>query len=223
MGQNVWEGNKSVIHRQRRRAELVGSFLKRSGRKTLLDIGSAKGFVTNMLSTPGAKIFGVEINLEYIEIAKQKVPNAEFINASIEYLPFKQNSFDAVCILEVLEHLPSEMQIKGIAQAEYVLGKSGSLIISIPYKENIIKTRCIHCGKITPLYGHLHSMQEDYITSRIPKNSNLQLAKKYLMPNVPIVSCKSIFEYLPLPLWLLTNDILGMVKKGYWIVLHYER
>src|SRR5687767_14804681 len=105
MSQNLWEGNRVARHRQRRRAELVRSLLKRSGGKTILDIGSAEGFATSFFSDAGAKICGVEIDLEYIKIAKQKVPEAEFINASIEHLPFKNSSFDAVCILEVLEHL----------------------------------------------------------------------------------------------------------------------
>ncbi|MPZ07596.1 MAG: methyltransferase domain-containing protein [Nitrososphaeraceae archaeon] len=223
MGQNVWQGDKIVIHKQRRRAELVRSFLKRSGRKTLLDIGSAKGFVTSILSSGVAMTYGIEIDMEYIKVAKQKVPNSEFINASMEYLPFKDRSFDAVCILEVLEHLPAEIQKKGIAEAEQVLKDKGSLIISIPYKENIIRTKCIHCGKITPLYGHLHSMEEEYITSKLPRSSHFLLVKKYRLPNIQVISCKTIFEPLPLRLWLLVNDILGLAKKGYWIVLHYER
>lgn len=223
MGQYVWEGNRTTIHKQRRRAELIRSFLERSRRKTLLDIGSAKGFVTSILSSKGTRAIGIEIDVDYIKIAKQKVPDSEFVNASIEYIPFKDGTFDAVCLLEVLEHLPAELQTKGISEAIRVLRAKSSLIISIPYKENIIKTKCIHCGKVTPLYGHLHSMGEEYIKSKIPSSSNFSLAKKYRLPNIQLISCKPIFGLLPFRVWLLLNHALGLAKKGYWMVLHFER
>lgn len=223
MSQNIWEGNRVGRHRQRRRAELVSSLLKRSGRKTILDIGSAEGFETSFISGTGANVCGVEIDLNYINIAKQRVPEADFINASVEYLPFKNCSFDAACILEVLEHLPADTQTKGLIEVENVVKDKGSLIISIPYKENIIKTKCINCYKLTPLYGHLHSMDDDYITSRLPSGSRFSLASKHRLPNIQLISCKTFFEPLPLNLWLLMNTVLGLVKKGYWIVLHYNR
>jgi len=32
--------------------------------------------------------------------------------------------------------------------------------VTVPYREEIIQTVCIHCAKLTPLYGHLRSYTE---------------------------------------------------------------
>jgi SAM-dependent methyltransferase len=209
--------------RQRRRAELVRSLLRKQQVKTVLDIGCAEGYATSFFSSATTRVCGVEIDIDYLKVAKRKVVNADFINASIEKLPFRKDCFEAVCILEVLEHIPSDVQEKGLTEANYVLKNKGSLVISVPYRENIIRTKCIHCGKITPLYGHLNSIDEVYVSSKLPPYANFLLSKKYSLPNIEMISCKSVFGHFPLRLWMLVNNVLGLIRKGYWIVLFYSK
>jgi 2-polyprenyl-3-methyl-5-hydroxy-6-metoxy-1,4-benzoquinol methylase len=45
--------------------------------------------------------------------------------------------FDSVIILEVLEHLFRDMQVKGLFETIRVLKKDESLFISVSYKEPI--------------------------------------------------------------------------------------
>jgi SAM-dependent methyltransferase len=223
VSQNIWTGPRVVKHRQRRRAELVTSYLRRSNIKIILDIGCAEGYATSFFSSLNAVTCAIEIDLQYIRIAKKYVKKVDFVNASIEFLPFRTQTFDAVCILEVLEHLPSDLQLRGLQEADRILKQPGSLIISIPHLENIIRTKCIHCGELTPLYGHLHSMDESFIAARLPNSQKFALQKKYRLPNIQMISCRGVFETLPLRMWLLLNDILGLARKGYWIVLDYTK
>jgi ubiquinone/menaquinone biosynthesis C-methylase UbiE len=223
LSQNIWEQKGSLIHRQRRRAELVSSILKRQQPRRILDIGCAEGYATSYFSGINVRVCGIEIEMENLKLAKKKVKNADFINASIEYLPFRNKCFEAICILEVLEHLPSEIQQKGLSEANYVLSNHGLLIISVPYKENIIHTKCIHCGKMTPLYGHLHSIDETFVSSKLPSDPKFLLTQRYGLPNLEIISCKPMFEPLPLRLWLVVNKVLGFVGKGYWMLLVYSK
>jgi SAM-dependent methyltransferase len=220
LSQNIWEAKGHLKQRQRRRAELVHFLLKRQMVKTLLDVGCAEGYATSFFSSTTPTVCGIEIDINNLRIAKK---NAEFINASIENLPFRGDSFEAVCILEVLEHVPDEIQQKGLGEANYVLKNNGPLIISVPYKENIIHTKCVHCGQMTPLYGHLHSIDETYMISKLPSYPNFSLTKKYRLPNVEMISCISAFERFPLHLWMLVNKVLGIIRKGYWIVMLFSK
>ena len=40
------------------------------------------------------------------------------------------------------------------------------VIVTVPYRENIVQSVCIHCGKLTPLYGHLHVFTEKTFPTR---------------------------------------------------------
>ncbi|RLG44583.1 MAG: hypothetical protein DRN92_07750 [Thermoproteota archaeon] len=62
-------------------------------------------------------------------------------------------------------------------------------------------------------------MDEHKVTELLP--SCYRLTKKKHMPNVGILSCLNIFQPLPLELWILINDFLGVIRKGYWIILKY--
>lgn len=55
--------------------------------------------------------------------------------------------------LEVLEHIPEWQDV-----LRAMLGLANKIVlVTVPYKERIRQTVCIHCGKLTPLYGHLHT------------------------------------------------------------------
>lgn len=58
--------------------------------------------------------------------------------------------------LETLEHIPDW---KSVLQKLIDCTRT-RLVVSVPYRERITKTICIHCAKETPLYGHLHVFNE---------------------------------------------------------------
>ncbi|ALI36780.1 putative S-adenosylmethionine-dependent methyltransferase [Candidatus Nitrosocosmicus oleophilus] len=221
MRQNLWDNKGIALNRQIRRSQVVKKSLDRNS-TMLLDIGCAEGFTTNFIKNIAETVIGLELNFEYLKIAIKKVTTVHFLNASIEFLPFREKTFDAVTILEVLEHLPTQLQVDGLREASRVLQSTGTLIISVPYKEQRTFTTCIHCNKDTPLYGHLHSLDEDMIGSILP-NRLFEPVKKYYLPHLEMISCLNIFRFLPLSAWLKINNILGKfnVMRGYWIVLKY--
>ena len=140
--QNIWELKGSLLIRQIRRAQLVKNMLKQFKIKLILDVGCAEGFVTSFLSQLSADVVGIDIE-EDIRFAKDKVKNASFIRASITHLPFRDQVFEAITLLEVLEHLQDQTIKEGIKELDRVLKSGGILIISVPYKEEITFTRCI--------------------------------------------------------------------------------
>jgi len=210
-------------HKQRRRAEVTRMLLNARNGDLVLDVGCSEGFVDSFLVKGVGLLVGVDTNPESISVAKSKVtqPNICFVLADIVSLPFKSNCFNKVALLEVLEHLPRETQEAGISEVDRILKREGILVISVPHKEQITYTRCIHCGKLTPLWGHLHVMNEQKVTNLLPLHYVL-LKKKYL-PNLEFILAASIFEKLPLGIWLILNDMFRKIRKGYWILLKYRK
>jgi hypothetical protein len=124
-------------------------------------------------------------------------------------------------VLEVLEHLPTDLQKKLCREIDMSLKKGGTIIITVPYKEQITYMRCIYCGKMTPLWGHLHSMDEKKVSQLLPRQYAFIASCHF--PNVEIVSASTIFQHLPFRFWLLLNNLLGRIRKGYWILLKYRK
>lgn len=85
--------------------------------KVILDAGCGTGFKSLVLATanPGAKIVGIDLSKEAVDLARQRLQfygfeNAEFIVASIEALPALGMEFDYINCDEVLYLLPDIAQ-----------------------------------------------------------------------------------------------------------------
>jgi len=78
--------------------------------KRVLDVGCGKGGVIISCGLKGAKVIGLDINEDELQIAKLRissfeVDNVSLVNGIIERIPFEDNSFDLIIASSVLEHL----------------------------------------------------------------------------------------------------------------------
>lgn len=64
--------------------------------KKLLDLGCGDGIDLYNFQAAGAKVSGVDISKEMVELAKKRLPKAELLVAHNEKIPFKDNAFDIV-------------------------------------------------------------------------------------------------------------------------------
>jgi len=217
---NPWKISDEVERlRQRRRAEVTSLLLNPKHTDTVLEVGCGGGYITSFFAPRVAYTVCLDISLEALKIARSKLDasNISFILGNATKLPFRSSCFDKVVVPEVLEHLTDpKLCTNEVGRCNK---ERGLVIISVPYKEKISYTRCLHCKKLTPLWGHLHSFNEQDIISLLPNNYTL-ISKKHL-PNV--FSLSRIFRNLPFKVWLMLNDLLGKLGKGYWIVYKFHR
>jgi SAM-dependent methyltransferase len=61
----------------------------------LLDIGCGSGYAAAMAAVLGARVTGIDITPDLIEIARERVPQGDFRVGGMDTLPFDDESFDA--------------------------------------------------------------------------------------------------------------------------------
>lgn len=108
----------------------IGSF---EGKRTL-SVGSGWGGFVVAASKAGASAVGVEPDAEEIAISKLRANvrnvESEFIASVGEYLPFKDNSFDFIECVTVLEHVKDPPKV--VEEMIRVVKKGGFIYILIP-------------------------------------------------------------------------------------------
>jgi len=212
---NIWEV-KNPIHLQgeRRRAEISASLLGPKGNERILDIGCGEGYQMSYIVERGTQVIGLDLSVERLKQAKNRVRNSDLVCASSERLPFKSQIFDKVMCLELLEHLNEPR--KTILETESVLKERGTLVVSVPYKQDIVATQCIHCGKLTPLWGHLHSFDERKLDRLLP--SNFVTVKR--IHTGTMVMAYPLFAILPTKVWKPLDDLFKWLphNKPSWLI-----
>lgn len=108
--------------------------------KNVLDIGCGHGWFELYAMSKGIeKITGIEITEKDLSTAKKHIIDnrVSFKVGSAIKLPFEDSSFDTVVCIEVLEHIPRNMELKMFSEINRVLRKNGILYLSTPYSSLI--------------------------------------------------------------------------------------
>ncbi|OGH09014.1 MAG: hypothetical protein A2152_01985 [Candidatus Levybacteria bacterium RBG_16_35_6] len=100
------------------------------GINSILDVGCGEGFTLKRLKQKaiGNKFTGVDSSKEAITLGKKENPNLDLRVGDIYNLKFKDNSFDLVLCMEVLEHLKEPEK----ALAELKRTSKKYLLLSVP-------------------------------------------------------------------------------------------
>jgi len=121
-----------------RRVSYVADVLRPGG--DVLDVGVGAGQFLNVLARSGK--FGSVVGIDKVRFKKytEFEPNMTKLDGDIADLQFEDDSFDVVTCMEVLEHVPSDVFVAGLAELQRVC--RGQLIMSLPFceKEPISKT-----------------------------------------------------------------------------------
>ena len=98
-------------------------------KKTILDVGTGTGRLAQEARrvTEHATIVGGDISIRQLRHAKEVTRGIQFVQHSIEQMPFKDEQFDAVICSMVLEHV--ESLLEAVSEIARILERNGTLLI----------------------------------------------------------------------------------------------
>jgi len=113
-------------------SELAEHFKQRFNPKSVLDVGCSIGVLVKALRDLGVDAYGVDYSEYALSHAPKEVKNyLKRAAVDKERLPFKDESFDMITMLELLEHLQDHRHV--IAEANRVLKKGGVVFVTTPW------------------------------------------------------------------------------------------
>jgi len=107
----------------------------------ILELGCGSGWTTEWLARLGFKVTALDINADMLELGRERMAackrafpetpmSAEFVTGDAEELDFEDESFDAVCCVNSLHHIPDIP--KALTEIHRVLKKGGRFLFFEP-------------------------------------------------------------------------------------------
>ncbi len=199
------EGKRKTWEKNRKKIDYIlkktHPYLRNAGKAC--DIGIGDGYLLRRLKSLGMEVTGIDISGYLIKNLKKKFADEsieiELIQADITELTFKEESFDAVTCLDILEHIPGEGLKAAIENIKGCIVKGGLLIGSLPVGENLADNMviCPKCRHTFHRIGHHHSFE------------TFEQIKSLFEPDFQILQ----IGYMPLTMFKL--NILNFL--GFWL------
>lgn len=159
ISKNIEREKKSPITKDR--IKTVISAIKK-GRGKLLDVGFGYGFIEEVLRDSHFILHGIDISPLAVKRIKKKV-KGNFRISSILKIPYKDDFFDIVLALEVLEHITPSNTFNALNELKRVLKAKGLMIISVPINEQLEKK----CKQGLNPSGHVRGYTQELIKSEL--------------------------------------------------------
>lgn len=109
--------------------KLLNTYLNKKGGNKILDAGCGTGALVKKLSKYG-RVWGIDASKEAIKLSHKNKIKVKL--ASVENIPFKDNTFDALVSVDVLYHKAVKSDVRALKEFKRVLKPGGVLIIKNP-------------------------------------------------------------------------------------------
>ena len=118
----------------KRRVQTIFDFINPDDTMRILDLPCGRGFYLNMFHyVCKCELVGADLDWSVVKTARQvlgHLANIHIHHASIYSMPYPRDSFDAVILSEILEHIDDDA--RGLKEAYRVLKPGGVLAVTVP-------------------------------------------------------------------------------------------
>jgi len=130
-GAHVWGTAPDFVgpRHELREDILLKAFLSADPDKHVLNVGAGQGTFTERLLARGFDVTSTDLSAAAVEVLRDRV-SGKVVEADATSLPFADESFDAVVLGEVLEHIEDDGA--ALNEARRVLKPDGALAVSVP-------------------------------------------------------------------------------------------
>ncbi len=141
------------------RLQQVAETLKDLGAKSVVDLGCGEGrlLARLMREKQFERILGVDISLRSLEIARERLkldrPNdrraakVELIQSALTYRDRRLAGFDAIAVVEVIEHIDVE-RLEAFAEALFGAARPRAVVLTTPNREYNDKYEAMEPGEM---------------------------------------------------------------------------
>jgi SAM-dependent methyltransferase len=92
----------------------------------LLDVGCGSGVAADVASGSGARVTGLDASAPSIELARERVPGADFAVGEMEALPYADDAFDVVTSFNAFQYAADP--VNAVREARRVARAGGSVV-----------------------------------------------------------------------------------------------
>ena len=109
----------------------MGAELGRGG--AVLEVGCGSGMGLPYLQAQSRMVVGGDYTMALLKEAQKHLPNAPLVQMDAQHLPFRDRSFDAVLLLEMIYYVAD--QEAAFAECRRVLKPGGKLMVCMPNRD----------------------------------------------------------------------------------------
>lgn len=133
---------EDLVDRHVRRYEVVKSLINNRD-CVVCDYGCGSGYGSKILAARARTVIGYDPNSDAISFAMihNSSPNIYFTDNDTDVF---MNSYDLVCMVDVLEHLTQPQVVEVLEHIHLVLKNNGVLVITTPERRKSGKIRNVH-------------------------------------------------------------------------------
>ncbi|OEU50021.1 MAG: hypothetical protein BA861_00205 [Desulfobacterales bacterium S3730MH5] len=155
-------------------------------RGKVLNIGVGAGIFEELAIQRGLDVYSLDPDEKAIASLRQRLGMKEKAKVGFsQKIPFPDESFDAVVISEVIEHLSVDIIGKTMREISRVLFFGGRIIGTVPARENLKDQLvvCPHCGEHFHRWGHIQSFDAERINALISLYFRIEEVSEHLFFN----------------------------------------
>jgi SAM-dependent methyltransferase len=122
----------------------------------VLEIGCGSGMGLPYLAAHARMVVGGDYTMALLQEARQHLPDANLVRLDAQHLPFRDRSFDAVLMLEMIYYVAD--QAAAFAECRRVLKPGGKLMVCLPNRDrpdfnpSPYSTRYPNLGEVAALF-----------------------------------------------------------------------
>jgi len=194
------------------------------GARRVLEVGCGLGYLTYALRRAGYDAVGIDFSSEAIAKAKRFYGDFYECRSVESYATASQERFDAIVMVEVIEHLEKPVDL--IARALELLREQGSVIVTTPNRSFFSSGEC-WITDLPPV--HLWWFSEDSLQSMGRRlncrvqfidfaeyNANHPVLFLYKSPRQPMLDAAgALIRHESLPIAVARR--LGILQDAYWL------
>jgi 2-polyprenyl-3-methyl-5-hydroxy-6-metoxy-1,4-benzoquinol methylase len=141
------------------------------GRERVLDFGCGVGFLLPHLCRYASKVYGADLSQESIERANARLDGTVGFEGAflISDLAQRAATFDAIFVVEVIEHLYDRELDTALGTIRRMLSPSGIAIFTTPNEENLEASMilCPATGEVFHRWQHVRSWNAASLAERL--------------------------------------------------------